>query len=456
VKNEFFGFYAPTDSDYERLIKEGLVVFDANVLLRLYQYPDMPRDEAIDVLKKLGDRAWLPHFAALEYQLNRVGVIAKGIKQIEIAKLQIREAFSQSGRLIDELELEKRGIEADTVKLKGEIDTTLAALTDVLDKAAHKQLSISTTDPVRDQINSIFAGRVGAPPAAQAEADALMADGEQRYANKIPPGYMDQGKEKKPDRKTIWFDGISYQRKFGDLIIWNQVLAYAREKKAKVVLLVTGDTKEDWWWEEYGKTLGPRHELVREARMAAGIDLFWAYNFAQFLENARKYLAADVSQETIVEVKLVSSRQPQIKTWSALYAMMQRSIATTALMQSLTMRGLTVVKQSDFPMLIASRDNGSKTGLDVVATSTVDAEMPYRYAEKFKKGLELIAAEQMGAFILVVVVPKEVAQSDDWSLIGHDIFRNMDIFPNCFMEIGYLEGLDFVRAELIRGGPFEP
>ncbi len=39
MHDSFFGFYPPNQQEYDRLWKEGLIVFDTNALLDLYRLP---------------------------------------------------------------------------------------------------------------------------------------------------------------------------------------------------------------------------------------------------------------------------------------------------------------------------------------------------------------------------------------------------------------------------------
>ena len=52
---------------------------------------------------------------------------------------------------------------------------------------------------------------------------------------------------------------------YGDLILWFQIIDYAKEKKCPIIF-VTNDVKEDWWQQEKDdKTKDtPRHELLYE------------------------------------------------------------------------------------------------------------------------------------------------------------------------------------------------
>jgi len=67
---------------------------------------------------------------------------------------------------------------------------------------------------------------------------------------------------------------------------------------------VTRDTKEDWWWEHDGKTLGPRHELIQE--MVDTNTRFYMYTTERFMEYAQTHFHLDAKPEVIEEVKYMA------------------------------------------------------------------------------------------------------------------------------------------------------
>jgi hypothetical protein len=124
---------------------------------------------------------------------------------------------------------------------------------------------------VLDRITEIFSGRVGQKPAPDKLA-AIRKEGEERYARQIPPGYRDA---KKTGADTD---------KFGDLIIWKDLIDKAKADQ-KPVVFISDDVKEDWWHVHRGQKLGPRPELLEEFRTLTGQD-FHIYELGQFLRLA--------------------------------------------------------------------------------------------------------------------------------------------------------------------------
>ena len=118
----------------------------------------------------------------------------------------------------------------------------------------------------------------------------IYKNGKERYSNKIPPGYKDTNKHD-DDR-----------HRFGDLIIWLQIIEHARAE-AKDIIFVTDDKKEDWWEEYKDNRLGPRHELIREFRVSTNNQMIWFYTPDRFLQYAKSKAGISVKPKTIEEVK---------------------------------------------------------------------------------------------------------------------------------------------------------
>jgi hypothetical protein len=118
----------------------------------------------------------------------------------------------------------------------------------------------------------------------------IVAEGEFRYNHKIPPGYLDKDTKGK----------LGFQV-YGDLIIWKQIIDFAKEVK-KPIILINDDKKEDWWIKSGKDVSAPREELVKELNDEAGVK-FWMYSFPGFLEKANNLLKTRLDTDTINEVK---------------------------------------------------------------------------------------------------------------------------------------------------------
>lgn len=312
MKNSFSGYYPPTTEQYEKLWKEAVIVLDTNVLLNLYRLPTAARDELFGVLELLQERLWIPHQVALEFQRRRLTVIASERKATEEALTTASELVDDIKSKVEGLQIDKRGLGIESQPLLAELEKANGQLLEAIKAVHNAQLDISASDPVRERLDNLLENRVGAGPSSQAELDELVFGGDDRYKEKVPPGFADVDKDKNPNEATFVFDHIKYQRKFGDLVLWRQLIQHIKKSQAKAVLLITADRKEDWWWREQGKTVGPHPELIREIHREGGSELFWMYSSVQFVEHANKYSTASVSNESVAEIKQVALFNPDV------------------------------------------------------------------------------------------------------------------------------------------------
>jgi hypothetical protein len=426
MREAFQGFYAPTAEEYTRLWAEALVVVDTNVLLSFYRLPKTARDDFLSVLSDLKERIWIPYQVALEFQRSRLTVIANERRVTEAA-------LQASGGLVDQvkekvaaLQIDKHDLGLASEPLLTDLENANLKLVEAI-KAVHSaQLEITASDPIREQIDQIIELRVGEGPKNQDELDKLTKDGEARYAAKIPPGFADAEKDKNPNISTYVHDGVVYQRKFGDLILWRQLVDHCKKKKIKTAMFVTSDKKDDWWWREQGKTMGPDPELVREINREAGVTLFWMYSSAQFLENAKTYRQADVSDKSVAELKsprIISSfvrrrqeedaslqyleRPMQYRTYQSRTKLESR-MAEMAVKEWLfqTSSG-EVISQDAFPDLLSIRED-EITGYEVKFTKS-----PAKFFETasavgaLSRGYVELNEEHLSEFYLVVVIDRQ-------------------------------------------------
>lgn len=308
MKNLFPEYTAASNVDYDHVWKNSVFVFDTNVLLNLYRYQASTRDELLNVLGQLTGRIWIPHHVALEFQRNRLNVIAEQNKRFTDVRRALEKARTNLFSDLEKLQLPKRHSLINPQPLTQGFEKLVGDFLAELNRLHETQQKVSGPDSLLEKIELLFDGHVGEPPKDQADVDELYKEAEKRFRLKIPPGFNDADKDKREHDEYI-HSGIIYKRKFGDYIVWQQLLAHAKGTGLKSVIFVTDDGKEDWWWkiEADGlKTLGPRPELVEEARLSASVEAFLMYTPDGFLKYAKEFLKAQVSEETLNEVRDVS------------------------------------------------------------------------------------------------------------------------------------------------------
>jgi predicted nucleic acid-binding protein len=291
MKDLFPGHFKESEKNLKQVWDSCIFVFDANILLNFYRYSDSTRREFLQLLQKIQERVWLPHRAAEEYLNNRLSVIDQQERSYD-------ETATSISSLRSDLDNARQHpfVSQQTMSQVNKIfDLLCNELSE--NKGIHtKRIS---NDEIKESISSLFENNVGQPYSRE-DLEKMIIDGEERYKQKIPPGFKDGTKSGDSDVFT------EKCRKYGDLIVWNQVIDKSIEAK-KGIVLVTDDKKEDWWEKFKGKTVGPRPELVKEFKDRAK-NTFHMYQADRFLELARENLNEQVSDEIVEEIREVRRR----------------------------------------------------------------------------------------------------------------------------------------------------
>lgn len=284
MRKTFYEYYGLSEEEFDKLWKEGLVVFDTNVLLSLYRLRIEDRQDILEAMKEIRDRIWIPYRVGYEYHQRRLEEAYKPIEKIK--------------QLLGQFEAFKKSIEEDLtcnpyIANYKQIERTLNTLHSRVEKSTKEWLDTCPDflhdDKVLLELTSLFDGKVG-DPYNDDKLTEIYKLGEERYEQCIPPGYKDSGKN----------SGIDHR--FGDLIIWFQIIDKAKQSD-KDIIFVTEDKKEDWWWISHGNKIGPRKELTAEFRRETGNHLLGFYSTKRFLLIAKERQVASVKKGTIDRIK---------------------------------------------------------------------------------------------------------------------------------------------------------
>jgi PIN like domain len=105
------------------------------------------------------------------------------------------------------------------------------------------------SDPYLEKLFEIFKDRIGEAPSPE-ERSRLEETAKERYSKNIPPGFADLKEKAVPDA-------------YGDYLGWHQLKQIAKKEKKDVVFVID-DFKDDWWYLERQRMVGPRPELLEE------------------------------------------------------------------------------------------------------------------------------------------------------------------------------------------------
>lgn len=295
MKDLFPGYYGLSKDEFDELWENCIFILDTNSILNLYRYNEETRTDFIDVLRKIENRLWIPHQVALEFQENRTSVINEQENKLETIKKILTQGESDiKGKL------RKFSVKHENFLLK--LNKLFEEFLNEIRLFENQKLKLNEQDYIRDIIDNLFKDKIGEPPTEQ-ELITIYEEGEKRYQIKYPPGFHDLSNKKKAN--PYLFNGMSFKREYGDLILWKETLKEVKSRNWQYVIFITDDSKEDWWREEKGENISARPELVEEIRKA-GASTFYMYTPEHFLKYAKEYIKVDIKEESINQVKIIS------------------------------------------------------------------------------------------------------------------------------------------------------
>ncbi|WP_223532036.1 PIN-like domain-containing protein [Pseudomonas sp. BF-R-30] len=273
----------------QKLWADCIFVLDTNVLLDLYRFSDSAREALFKVMESLGERLWIPYQVAAEYFENRLTVIeaqskayAESISGLKVAK----EKFNSGSR---------HPFVSDVVF--NQFISSYDLMIKELETKQETYLSYVGNDVIKTKIGTLLNGRVGQPYSEERLLEVAV-EGEKRYLENIPPGFQDCGKMPEATTNKLRL------KKFGDLILWKQVIEKAVAAN-KSVILVTGEKKDDWWLKSNKGLVSALPALTKEFMDAAKQD-FYLYATDRFLLKANDYLAQSTSAVVVEEVRAIN------------------------------------------------------------------------------------------------------------------------------------------------------
>lgn len=312
MRELFKGFYSE-ETDIKDILKrkDVRIVFDTNVLLELYKYDEETRKKFFKYLEENEELIWIPYHVALEFQLNRVRMINESKVELEKLKNNLnnyRKSFES---------VRSAPIWKTTTELKEKVkafeltfDSFVEDSSSYLEDLVKKQEEALKKDLIRDRLDELVKGRIGEQP-TEDQVNELHELGKKRFKCSMPPGNCDQGKGSSKEKHYTCSDR-TYEKQYGDLIVWQQTVSMAKDEAVKSVVFVTDDSKLDWWMHKGKKGSGcmiERPELREEITSKAKLDHFYMVDSEHFFGEAFGTLTYSYEKNSSPKKKKVSTDQ---------------------------------------------------------------------------------------------------------------------------------------------------
>lgn len=215
--------------------KDCYIIIDTNILASFYRLHEKARNELfawLDPFVKL-NRLKTPAWALNEYTKKfirgQVSDYLSSKKKLDTISNDFNEAKKFLSLHIDAANLPP-GIYKDSAEYTDDVKA-------IADKIKKLQTLVKTSgtpyiNAINQQLKTQFDG-TALESDIFALAEKVSISGPNRFLNQLPPGYEDKSKGFNP---------------YGDLIIWEEIIGFARDKGAKKIILLTNDMKRDWMY----------------------------------------------------------------------------------------------------------------------------------------------------------------------------------------------------------------
>lgn len=294
MREKFREFYF--DKDDNKIWEESTIVLDTNVLLNLYRYTKETSDQIIGLLHKYRNNLWIPHQVALEYHYNRKSVIIEQNGSYQKVCSAFNDVPNKVRDLLNEdLSNYKKRHKDDVEKFIEVIKSVTDEQIKHLNEKNVTEYDLTKEDLIKLKLTELYNEKVG-EAYLEDKMKELEKQADERFKKQIPPGYKDYNKK----TGNKFYNGVVIQNRYGDLILWKQLLDFA-EKENKSIIFLTDEQKEDWWYHINGEIKGPKIELLNEFSSITKKE-FHMFSSLGFVERHR----GDVNPKTVSEVREVS------------------------------------------------------------------------------------------------------------------------------------------------------
>lgn len=290
MNKKFKFFKIPTEQEIKYLWENCIFVFDTNILLDLYRFSETTRKDFLKILKYISDRIWIPYQVGFEFYNNRIDVIKGEIDKYDKFIDNIKTTLNKSENEI----VSKKSHPYLDLKLINNISNMIEEENENINNEKNKLKDLLNNDLIESELDKLFEDKIG-EKFSDEDLKKILIEGEYRFNNKIPPGYED-------------FKDKSGIRKYGDLIIWFEIIKMSKMKQ-KPILFIIEDSKKDWWKNYKVKNFStPRPELIQEFN-SKSLQEFYMYKIADFMSQSQHYLNQEIDPQSIEEVKVTKTNE---------------------------------------------------------------------------------------------------------------------------------------------------
>ncbi|MFD2640034.1 PIN-like domain-containing protein [Piscibacillus salipiscarius] len=292
----FKGFIGYSDEEFKNLWENALVVVDTNILIYFYKFSSKQSETLFNILMrlKIEERLWIPHQVALEYFHNYESNMSKQTEGYNSLKEKLLKLNKDAEKAFSTIESSHPYIEIS--KFKYFIDELKKSIDEVQEKITEEINELPKAEYTEKKVLELMDGIVG-HPYTQDKINSIENEGGERYHNEVPPGWEDAKDNNKENIRT--YGTLKYTQKYGDLILWNQMIDKAKgDQHSTPIIFITEDKKEDWWEKDKRGIKRPQPNLIHEF-LEKTSQKFYMYRIDEFVKYAREYWGDGVPEQEV-------------------------------------------------------------------------------------------------------------------------------------------------------------
>lgn len=217
--------------------KKTIIIFDTSFWLDIYRNLPDTIETITSALNKedFVSKIYIPSFVAKEFDKNKHKVMSEH----KTLNIKVRDALTDAikngkAAILGAIQTQKNRYKIENASVENKINKLLTKIENNGKSFLADSDSGSSSYLKVEELFNTLKSKNYIDELTKNDVLDLFINGENRFKQKIPPGFMDTDKDKK--------GGFVY----GDLIIWKEIIAYSKKNK-KDILFVTNDTKKDWF-----------------------------------------------------------------------------------------------------------------------------------------------------------------------------------------------------------------
>lgn len=248
--------------------EEVLIVLDSSAILDIYKHDQAYSHNLLKTYQINLDKVWVPNHVSVEVERNQHSVEASRKTEIDRLPKNINESIGKLKQNISALLKNPRKFNYPSIPT---LDSQLESKIDELEQIVidYENQVCSIVEDRQPGIVSEFLKELEKEDKIGTGYDifdklAIYTEGNIRYELNIPPGFKDAKPKDKKDEKNK--KDKKYEigtRKFGDLIIWKEILDKINSERQSL-LFITSDVKCDWWELDEDKKIIDKHTMLNE------------------------------------------------------------------------------------------------------------------------------------------------------------------------------------------------